>query len=1854
MKLHRRAAFLLGVLLLASSAFARQLPNIDAFANAKPNPANDAAVQARARNFMRAGTQLRSESRLGVPTFVWAGAATDTPTIHVGGNNTNLPAEEAAARSFVESYASLYNLNAADVSAAVLRDVHNTGKGGVIVKFKQTVGGIEIFREELNVLMTQQLQLVAFSGYISSTATPGVGGLAFSLDNKTAAGGAFADLTGRPLTGLIPAGSRGGYDYFTAGAGAGLDEPIRVKKVYFHLAGGLVPGYYIEVAAKELSTSDVVASDEAPGLDYYSYVISAVDGSILFRKNLTNDAKEPGKIRSNGFNDFTYRVWASNTTFVPNDEPTGNAVTPKVNPVPDGVQPPYVAATDVTLTNYPFFSRAATDPWLPPGATVTNGNNVDAYVDLDGTAAGANDGLTGTDFRATVTAPGQFLHTFDPTLAPTSNEQRQGALQQLFFNTNFLHDWYYDSGFDEAAGNAQAQNFGRGGVEGDSLHAEGQDGSGRNNANMSTPADGASPRMQMYVFDALLAKYFEVATPANIAGKRQVGSATLGPQSFDINNTDIVYAAPANACTALTNAAQAAGKIVIYERTTTCNFGTAYLNVQAANPAAIIMANLASTPDTLTNITGASAAFTKPWLTITYNMAQPIKAELALNTTVTGRARRDGGGIDRDGTIDNQVIFHEWGHYISNRLIANAAGLGQAQARGMGEGWGDFDSMMLSVRPDDVATPSNANWNGVYGMATYVTAGDNGFGAGNEAIYWGIRRYPYSTDMTKNPLTYKHIQNGVALPVGPPVGFGASGSNNSEVHNVGEVWAETLWECYASLLRDTLGATPRLTFQQAQDRMKAYYVASLKLTPGEPTILEARDAVLAAAYANDGVDYIEFWQAFAKRGMGVGAIGPDRYSVTHVGTVTESFVAGSDLQFVSAAVDDSVSSCDGDGYLDGGDTGKLTFTLRNLGTQTLTNTTGTVTSANPNVIIANGGAITFGPSDGSGTTTGSVNVSMPYGTAGIQSIDYTLNFTDSALSVPGSRTKSGALRGNVNVIPSATATDDIEAPATKWTTSANPLYNQYFPWTRTAITETSHQWHSSDVNGLSDQYLTSPVFTVDGSGSLNVQFDHSYSFEFDSGANYDGGKVEMSVNGGAYTDVSTGGTNGYNGNIAGPGGAPSFGPAFVKNSAGTIHTTLTAAIAPGSTVQVRFRTVSDQGVGATGWNVDNIAFTGVVETPFDVFVADPGCTTTTSTVVAGTPNPATFGSSVTITATVSSLHGTPSGGTVTFKDGASTIGSGPVVAGVATMNTSALAVGIHSLTAQYSGTAGFSGSNSAASPLTINKATTSIVLGSSLNPAGNGASVTFTATISSPAGNPAGSIAFLDGATPLASVAISGGVATYTTSALAPGSHSITATFATNASYSGSTSNTINQVVAYATSVGLGSDANPAFVGANVTITATITTTGSATGTVQFYDGATPIGSPAAIAGNAATYSSSSFTVGSHSITAVYGGDSTHGGSTSGPLSQVIDNLPVIALASATAHAVEGSGTIHITVNRTGVTTGASSVSYTTSDGTAVAGTDYTTSAGTLNFVAAQTTGTIDIVLSADDLTAENAKTITLTLSSPSGATLGTAVATVTILDNDTHVADFTADGSSDLVLRNYSNGANALWTLNGTAYASTVNLPALPNAAYHIVGIGDFDGDHDADILWRNQVTGQNAIWLMNGALLQGTVNLPGLTNTAYFVGGVGDFNGDGKTDILWQNHTTGALAVWIMNGTSYVGNQNLPTIPAAFKVAGVGDFNYDGKADIVVRNDTTGGNAVLLMNGLVYSSTVNLPTLTDLNYHFDGVGDLNNDGSADIVIRNYSTGSNAVWVMDGTSLTTIDNLPGLTNLSYEINGPR
>jgi len=365
-------------------------------------------------------------------------------------------------------------------------------------------------------------------------------------------------------------------------------------------------------------------------------------------------------------------------------------------------------------------------PWLPPNATTTAGNNCTAYADLK-----APNGFSTGDVKGKVMSPRVFDYVYDHTRPASDAKNLQNSIVGMFFHVNWLHDRWYEAGFDEASGNAQVNNFGLGGQGGDPILAEGNDFSGTDNANMSTPADGASPRMQMFEFK-----------------------------------------------------------------------GPAPLPSRTSNHEALI-------------------------------------------------------------------TFHEMGHYITNRLVGNASGLTNLQGRAMGEGWGDFfAACMTSQATDDFAKGTFA-----VGGWTDVTS------TFKDNYYYSIRRYPYTADMAKNPLTFKHISASVFLPVNPPKGA-LSGGPNNEAHNAGEVWCATLWEAFVKLVLKHGHA-------EAEKRMLRYVIGGLKNTPSQPTFTLARDGIITAVSALDSGDLPPVWQGFAKRGMGRNAVSPPSNSTNLTGVVED-------------------------------------------------------------------------------------------------------------------------------------------------------------------------------------------------------------------------------------------------------------------------------------------------------------------------------------------------------------------------------------------------------------------------------------------------------------------------------------------------------------------------------------------------------------------------------------------------------------------------------------------------------------------------------------------------------------------------------------------------------------------------------------------------------------------------------------------------------------------------------------------------------------------------------------------------------------------------------------------------------
>jgi hypothetical protein len=186
-------------------------------------------------------------------------------------------------------------------------------------------------------------------------------------------------------------------------------------------------------------------------------------------------------------------------------------------------------------------------------------------------------------------------------------------------------------------------------------------------------------------------------------------------------------------------------------------------------------------------------------------------------------------GVTQDGDFDPSVIYHENTHGLSNRLVGGGSTncLSGLQSGGMGEGWGDFMGSSFLNNPI---------------VGAYVT--------GNATL--GIRRM----SMANSTFTYNSIKNGTL----------------AEVHDVGELWAATLWD-----VRKAVGAAVA----------EQLVVSGMKLTPCNPTMLGARDGIIQAdANINAGANRCKLWTAFAGRLMGTGASSPNSSSTTAIVTST--------------------------------------------------------------------------------------------------------------------------------------------------------------------------------------------------------------------------------------------------------------------------------------------------------------------------------------------------------------------------------------------------------------------------------------------------------------------------------------------------------------------------------------------------------------------------------------------------------------------------------------------------------------------------------------------------------------------------------------------------------------------------------------------------------------------------------------------------------------------------------------------------------------------------------------------------------------------------------------------------------
>lgn len=453
--------------------------------------------------------------------------------------------------------------------------------------------------------------------------------------------------------------------------------------------------------------------------------------------------------------------------------------------------------------------------------TDTRGNNVDAITDPDGLDSG-------NGFRPDGGSTLTFDFPVDFTQAPSTNQS--ASVTSLFYAVNVCHDIFYRHGFDEAAGNFQTNNYGRGGLGSDAVVAEAQDAALPGNAQFGTPPDGTAPLMEMGLGDPSLV----VTAPASIAGVFSARRGAFGPvtgfSGTVVQGTDdaVNGTSTTDCCGSLTNGSSVSGKIALIDRGS-CNFTVKVKNAQLAGAIGVIMVNNAG--NSLVTMSGTDATITIPSVFIGQSDGQTIKNALEQGVQVSFAA------TNTDTAMDATITVHEFGHGVTNRLTggpSNASALSGTIPGGLGEGWSDFFALALTAKPTETRTTQRI-------VALSLDPR-------------GIRSKPYSSDLAANPLTYDNVRT------------------RTEVHALGEIWANMLWEVYWNLV-EGYGFDPNLYTGTGGNNLALQLVIDgCKLQPANPNYIQARDAILQADLVNNGGrNQFALWQGFARRGLGFSA-----------------------------------------------------------------------------------------------------------------------------------------------------------------------------------------------------------------------------------------------------------------------------------------------------------------------------------------------------------------------------------------------------------------------------------------------------------------------------------------------------------------------------------------------------------------------------------------------------------------------------------------------------------------------------------------------------------------------------------------------------------------------------------------------------------------------------------------------------------------------------------------------------------------------------------------------------------------------------------------------------------------------
>ncbi|MCX8531336.1 T9SS-dependent M36 family metallopeptidase [Chryseobacterium luquanense] len=507
-----------------------------------------------------------------------------------------------------------------------------------------------------------------------------------------------------------------------------------------------------------------------------------------------------------------------------------------------------------TVSN-PWILTSSPEGWHSTGNTsytITRGNNVFAYEDA------AN--LDQPGFSPDGGANRNFDFPFSINGTPAFN--RSAAITNLFYINNKVHDIFYKFGFTESARNFQQNNFGKGGVGNDYVLAESQDGGGLNNANFTTPSDGNRPLMQMYLWSTINRYFFYNAPIAAIPRVPQASPAQFGPQLNGTGVTgDVALASVVDGCSALPSGSLT-GKIGLVERggNANCTFALKVKNAQNAGAVAAIIYNNATASNFPSSMGGTDTTITIPSVLITNSEGEYIKTQLNNSLTVNVTLKSDPAtAVTPDGSFDNGIITHEYGHGISNRLTGNGYTclLKSASKEQMGEGWSDFFALMLTNKPGDNAS---------------VPRSIGSYASGQSTNGAGFRPAKYSPDFSVNNYTYGDT-NGMEID--------EDGEIVPDVHRIGFVWGSMLWDLhwqYAAKYGYSSDVTSSTDSGSA--RVLQLVTDALKLQACNPTFIDGRNAILSAEMlTTKGENRCMIWKTFAKRGLGLNALPGNKMNI---------------------------------------------------------------------------------------------------------------------------------------------------------------------------------------------------------------------------------------------------------------------------------------------------------------------------------------------------------------------------------------------------------------------------------------------------------------------------------------------------------------------------------------------------------------------------------------------------------------------------------------------------------------------------------------------------------------------------------------------------------------------------------------------------------------------------------------------------------------------------------------------------------------------------------------------------------------------------------------------------------------